>query len=93
MADVFLKVPEDVRREAEVVLGKEMSYPAWQLLFSRFLNEELIEKLKEVKRIESIVSRSLMTEEQAEKLAEEASLSIAEKFLSSSGVSYPEKKK
>lgn len=90
MAEVLLKVPEDVRQEVETVLGRKVSYATWQLLFSRFLNKELIEKLEKIKRVESIVSKSKMTEEQAERLANEVSLSIAKRFLASAGIQSPE---
>jgi len=86
MGELLLRVPYDVRREFETVFGRNVTDATWQLLFSRFLNEELREKLNRIKRIESIVSKSKLTEEQAKKLADEVSLSIAKRFLSSAGV-------
>lgn len=76
-----MRVPYDVRREFEMVFGRGVTDATWQLLFSRFLNEELREKLDRIKRIESIVSKSKLTEEQAEELADEVSLSVAKRFL------------
>jgi len=86
MDKLLLEVPYDVRREFEAVFGEEMPDRMWQLLFSRFLNEELRGKLHEIRRIESIVSRSKLTQEQADELADELSSSIAKRFLESAGV-------
>jgi len=93
MAELLLRVPDEVRREFETVLGREIPEKMWQLLFSRFLNEELREKLSKIKRIESIVSKSKLTEEQAKELADEVSLSISKRFLDSAGITYPEDNK
>ena len=93
MAELLLRVPDEVRREFETVLGREIPGKMWQLLFSRFLNEELREKLSEIKRIESIVSKSKLTEKQAKELADEVSLSISKRFLDSARVKYSEDKK
>ena len=41
MAELLLRVPNEVRREFEAMLGREIPEKMWQLLFSRFLNEEL----------------------------------------------------
>ena len=71
-AEVMFKVPEDIGIE----LGK-ISKEDWQLLFSRFLRREL----EEIREIESIVSKSKLTEEQAKELADEVSLSIAKRLL------------
>lgn len=89
MAEVLLRVPDDVRREFEALLGRGISESMWQLLFSRFLKEELREKLSRIKRIESIVSKSKLTEKQAKELADEASLSLSKRFLKSAGVNLP----
>lgn len=88
MEELLLRVPNDVRKEFENVFGKEMPDKMWQLLFSRFLNEELRNKLSEIKRIESIISKSKLTEKQAKQLADEVSLSISKRFLDSAGVKY-----
>ena len=93
MAELLLRVPDEVRREFETVLGREIPEKMWQLLFSRFLNEELREKISEIKRIESIVSKSKLTEKQAKELADEVSLSISKRFLDSARVKYSEDKK
>lgn len=89
MEELLLRVPNDVRKEFENVFGKEIPGKMWQLLFSRFLNEELRNKLSEIKRIESIVSKSKLTEKQAKQLADEVSLSISKRFLDSAGIKYP----
>ena len=83
MAELILRVPDDVRREFETVSGTEVSESALQLLFSRFLQEELREKLQKIKRIESIASRSKLTESQAKELADKSSISVAKRFLDS----------
>lgn len=93
MAEVLLRVPDDVRREFVAVLGREIPENMWQLLFSRFLKEELKEKLARIKRIESIVSKSKLTDEQAELLSNEASLSLSKRFLKSAGVKSPKPKR
>lgn len=86
MAELLLRVPDEVRREFKTVLGREIPEKMWQLLFARFLNEELREKLSEIKRIESIVSKSKLTEKQAKELADEVSESLAKRFLASAGL-------
>jgi uncharacterized protein YacL (UPF0231 family) len=83
MAELLLKVPDDVKREFEAVLGEKMPESMWQLLFSRFLNEELRKKLSEIKKIESIVSKSKLTEKQAKELADEVSMSLSKRFMAS----------
>ena len=65
-------IPEDIGIE----LGK-ISNEDWQLLFSRFLRREL----EEIREVESIVSKSKLTEEQAKELADEVSLAIAKRLL------------
>ena len=86
MSELVLRVPSDIREEFRAEFGRKMPDEMWQLLFSRFLKEELKEKLQKIKRIESIVSKSKLTEEQAKKLADEASLSVAKRFLTSAGI-------
>jgi hypothetical protein len=80
MAELVVKVPEDIGIE----LGK-VSREDWQLLFSRFLRREL----EEIREIESIVSKSKLTEEQAKELADEVSLSIAKRLLEKFGSTAP----
>jgi len=89
MDKLLLEVPYDVRMEFEAVFGADIPESMWQLLFSRFLNKELRGKLHEIRKIESIVSKSKLTQEQADELADEVSLSIAKRFLESAGVEYP----
>lgn len=89
MAELVVEVPDDIRKEFKAVLGREMPEGMWQLLFSRFLNEELRKKLSEIKKIESIVSKSKLTEKQAKELADKVSSSVARRFLDSAGVKYP----
>ena len=72
MGELVVKIPEDI----EIELGK-VSKEDWQLLFSRFLRR----KLEEIREIESIVSKSKLTEEQAKELADEVSLAIAKRLL------------
>jgi len=93
MAELLLRVPDDVRVQVESALGRKLSPAEWQTLFSRFLKEELKEKLVRIKHVESIVARSRMTQKQAEGLAREVNCSLSKRFLSESGVKYQEKKK
>jgi len=72
MGEVVVKVPEDIGIE----LGR-VSEENWQLIFSRFLRREL----EDIREIESIVSKSKLTEEQAKELADEVSLAIAKRLL------------
>jgi len=72
MAELVVKIPEDIGIELGNVSKKD-----WQLLFSRFLRREL----EEIREIESIVSKSKLTEEQAKELADEVSLAIAKRLL------------
>jgi hypothetical protein len=72
MADLFVKIPRDIESEYGRITKDD-----WQLLFSRFLRREL----GDIKRVESILSRSKMTEEQAKELADEVSLSIAKRLI------------
>ena len=71
MAEVVVKIPEELKE------FESISPINWQLLFSRFLKREL-ERIKEV---EAIVSKSKMTQEQAEELADEVSLAVSKRFL------------
>lgn len=93
MAELLLRVPDEVRREFENVLGRKIPEKTWQLLFSRFLNEELREKLSKIKRIESIVAKSKLTEAQAKRLADEVSLSLSKRFLDSAAVKHSGKER
>ena len=93
MAEVLLKVPEDIRAQLESVMGRKLSSAEWERLFSKFLNEELRTKLETIKRVEGIVSRSRMTQAQADELADKASLALSKRYLSESGVKYSPKKK
>ena len=72
MGELVVKVPEDIGIE----LGK-ISTEDWQLLFSRFLRREL----EEIREIESIVSKSKLTEAKANELADEVSLAIAKRLV------------
>ncbi|MAG01891.1 hypothetical protein CMI42_01000 [Candidatus Pacearchaeota archaeon] len=68
---IIVEVPQDMREEFGNISNEK-----WQLLFSKYLRE----KLNEMQEIDNIVNKSKMTEEQAEKLANEVSLSIYEKM-------------
>jgi hypothetical protein len=72
MTEVSVKIPEDL----DVELGK-VPKENWQLLFSRFLKKEL----EELKKVESIVSKSKANNKQVKELADEASLAIAKRLL------------
>ncbi|GEM_PF-3407030 len=83
MAELKLEVPDDVRVQFEELFGNKMPEGMWQPLFSRFLNDELRKKLSEIKRIESIVSKSKLTEKQAKELADEVSMSLTKRLMAS----------
>ncbi len=72
MTEITISIPEDVSREFN-----KIPRTAWQLLFSRFIKL----KLDELREIETIVSKSKMTEAQALELADEVSLAITKKLL------------
>jgi hypothetical protein len=71
MAEVKIEIPEDLSEEFTCISKEE-----WQLLFSRFLKEEL----ERIKKVESIVAKSKLTEKQAKKLADEVNLSLAKRY-------------
>jgi hypothetical protein len=71
MAEVKIEIPEDLSEEFTHISKEE-----WQLLFSRFLKEEL----ERIKKVESIVAKSKLTEKQAKKLADEVNLSLAKRY-------------
>jgi cysteinyl-tRNA synthetase len=92
MAKLLLRVPDDVRAQVELALGRKLSSAEWQTLFLRFLNEELKEKLVKIKHLESIVARSKKTQKQADELADKVNCALSKRYLSESGVKYQEKK-
>jgi len=68
---VVINVPRDVRSEFGSISESD-----WQLMFSRFVRQEL----EEIRDIESIISKSEMTEKQAKLLADEVSLAISRRL-------------
>ena len=72
MTKITISIPEEL---------KELAYISkinWQLVVARKLKEEL-EELVKIKRI---VSKSKLTEEQADELANEVNLSLADRYKS-----------
>ena len=70
MQEIIVKIPEEL---------DELRYAAsinWQLVIGRRLKEEF----EELARIKRIVTKSKLTQKQAEKLADEVSLSLAKKY-------------
>lgn len=70
MVEITISIPEELEELAYI------SKINWQLAILRKLKEEF-EELAEVK---SIVSKSKLTQEQADELADEVSLSLAKKY-------------
>ena len=71
MIEIRVSLPEDI----EIELNK-IPKENWQILFSRLLKE----KLEEIKEMETILSKSKLTESKAKELADEISLSIAKRL-------------
>ena len=70
MQEIVVKIPEEL---------DELRHAAsinWQLVIGRRLKEEF----EELARIKRIVTKSKLTKKQAEKLADEVSLSLAKKY-------------
>lgn len=70
MQEIIVKIPEEL---------DELRHAAsinWQLVIGRRLKEEF----EELSRIKRIVTKSKLTQEQAEKLADEVSLSLAKRY-------------
>ncbi|MBI2045526.1 hypothetical protein HYT23_05710 [Candidatus Pacearchaeota archaeon] len=70
MEEVTIKLPDELK---ELAFAKKIN---WQLLLSKKVNVEL----EEIARIKRIVSKSKLTEEQADKLADEVNLSLAKRY-------------
>ena len=70
MTELKVEIPEELK-ELESI-----SKIDWQLLIERKLKEEF----EEISKIKKIVSKSKLTEEQANKLADEVNLSLAKKY-------------
>ncbi|MBI2647261.1 hypothetical protein HYW99_02185 [Candidatus Woesearchaeota archaeon] len=78
MPELKIEIPEELKELASA------SNINWQLVLERRLKEEF----EELARLKRIVDKSKLTEEQAKKLADEVSLSLAkryEKLLKSKG--------
>ena len=70
MAEVTIRIPDELK---ELALMKKIN---WELAISRKLNEEL----EELARMKRIVSKSKLTEEQANKLSDEINFSLAKRY-------------
>ena len=70
MAEIVVKIPKELK-ELEGASGIR-----WQLAVERRLREEL----EEIARIERIVSKSKMTQEQADELADEVNRSLSKRY-------------
>ncbi len=70
MEEISIKLPEELK---ELALMKKIN---WQLLVARKLNEEL----EELARLKRIVSKSKLTEEDAQELTDETNMALALKY-------------
>jgi hypothetical protein len=70
MAEIIVKIPGELK-ELESASGIR-----WQLAVEKKIREEL----EEIARIERIVSRSKMTQEQADSLADEVNESLSKRY-------------
>jgi len=70
MAEIVVKIPRELK-ELESASGIR-----WQLAVEKRLREEL----REIARIERIVSKSKMTQEQADSLADEVNRSLSKRY-------------
>ncbi|MBS3077028.1 hypothetical protein J4233_02030 [Candidatus Pacearchaeota archaeon] len=70
MEEIRIHIPDELK---ELALMKRIN---WQLVVSKKINEEL-ERLACVERI---VSKSKLTQEQADKLSDEVNLSLAKRY-------------
>ncbi len=74
MASTVLTIPDEVKAEL-----KSFSWVNW----SELAREELIkqeERLKAWRKIEKIVSKSKLTQEQADKISDEINMSLAKRY-------------
>ena len=70
MAEITIKIPEELNELARV------SKINWQLVIARKLEEELQRLVK----IKNIISKSKLTQEQADQLADEVNLDLAKRY-------------
>ena len=70
MAELKIKIPEELE---ELSSASKIN---WQLVVEKRLKEEL----EELARLKRIVDKSKLTQEQANKLADEVSLALAKRF-------------
>ena len=70
MAEIVVEIPEELEELRKV------SKINWQLA----IQKRLLEEFDELVRIEKIVSKSKLTEEQAKELADEVNLSLAKRY-------------
>ena len=71
MAEITITIPAELEEEL-----KNISKINWQLLIVRKLKEEL----EEAARIKSIVSKSKLTQQDADKLADEVNEALAKRY-------------
>jgi hypothetical protein len=71
MTEIKVKIPAELESEFELIPKPELS-----LLFNRLL----MENLSRIARFKQIVSKSRLTEDKAEELADEISISLAKKY-------------
>lgn len=71
MAELMVNIPEELESEFKAIPKLELSI---------LINRVLKDKLLKVIRFKKIVSKSKLTEEQAEELADEVSLSLAKRY-------------
>lgn len=71
MTEVTIKIPAELEEELKPLPRRE-----WSLL----VNKALKEKLERAARFRRIISKSKMTQEQADKLAEEINRGMAKRY-------------
>ena len=71
MAELIVNIPEELESEFNIIPKLELSI---------LINKVLKDKLLKVVRFKKIVSKSKLTEEQAEELANEVSGSLAKRY-------------
>jgi len=74
MPEVIINVPEELEKEFKNVMPVY-----WQLAVEKKIKEEL----NELVRLKKIISKSQLTEKGAKELADEVSVSLAERFSES----------
>lgn len=70
MEEINIKIPEELK---ELVTTKKIN---WQLVIGRVLKQEF----EELSKMKDIVNKSKLTKEQAQELADEVDLALADRY-------------